>query len=67
MEPLDLFLQEIKEHPAYPALKEKIEKNFPDIPEFDPQKDNVEEWKQKSGMKKGYTLCLALFNIRSSP
>jgi hypothetical protein len=65
MEPLDLFLQEIQEHPSFPALMERLNNTFPNIPEFDPQKDNEEVWKQQSGMKKGYALCLALFNIRS--
>jgi hypothetical protein len=67
MEPLDIFLKEIQEHPSFPALMEKINNNLPVIPEFDPQKDNVEVWKQQSGMRKGYVLCLSYFNIRSSP
>ena len=64
MEPIDLFIAEIKEHACFPALVKRLEENMPVLPEFDPERDNVEEWKQKSGMKKGYNLCLALFNIR---
>jgi hypothetical protein len=64
MEPLDLFIAEIKEHPAFPALVELLEANIPALPEFDPERDNTEEWKQKSGMRKGFVLCLAIMKIR---
>lgn len=66
MEPIDLFIKEIHEHPLFPALLKRFEENRPVLPEFDPVKNNVEEWKQKSGMKKGFSLCLALLNIRST-
>ena len=65
MEPIDLFLQEIKEHPAFPELMKRINNKRPPIPEFEPNKGNVEEWKHQSGMKMGFNLCLAVFNIRS--
>jgi hypothetical protein len=64
MEPIDLFIAEIKEHPVFPALVELLEENIPVLPEFDPERDNIEEWKQKSGMRKGFKLCLAIMKIR---
>jgi len=64
MSPLDLFLQEIRDHPAFAELKEILETNRPDIPGFDPLKDNTEEWKKESGMRQGYDLCLAQFKMR---
>jgi hypothetical protein len=65
MEPIDLFLEEIKGHPAFPELMKRINTARPPIPEFEPNNDNVEEWKHQSGMKKGFNLCLAILNIRS--
>ena len=67
MEPIDLFLEEVQNHPAFPELMKRIDSNRPNIPEFDPNNVNEEDWKHKSGMKQGYNLCLALFNIRSKP
>ena len=64
MEPIDLFIAEIQEHPIFPALVELLEKNIPVLPEFDPERDNVEEWKQKSGMRKGFYLCMAILKIK---
>jgi hypothetical protein len=66
MSPLDLFLQEIKEHPAFPELMKRINEGRPVIPEFDSMNDNTEDWKKKSGIKRGYDLCLAMFKIGSS-
>ena len=65
MEPLDLFIAEIQEHPMFPALAERLDDNRPVLPKFDPERNNVEEWKEKSGMIRGFNLALALFNIRS--
>ena len=64
MTPLDNFLVNIKENSAFPELKLLLEQQRPRLPEFDPERDNVDEWKQKSGMKKGYDLALALFKIQ---
>ena len=63
MNPLDNYLRDIREHPLFPGLLKQLREQRPVLPEFDPQNDNAEEWKQKSGMGKGYDLCLALFKI----
>ena len=67
MTPLDLFIQEIHDHPAFPELLKNIEESRPDLPEFDPMKDNTDEWKKLSGMRKGFDLCLAQFKMRCEP
>jgi len=67
MTPLDLFIQEIHQHPAFPELLKRIEESRPVLPEFDPLKDNAEQWKHASGMRKGFERCLVQFKIRSEP
>jgi hypothetical protein len=64
MTPLDIFLKEIQEHALFPELKIRLERNAPVIPEFDFKNDNADEWKMKSGMGRGYNLCLSIFKIK---
>ncbi len=64
MNPLDSFLCDIQDNAIYPALLALLKQQRPRLPEFDPQKDNVDEWKQRSGMLKGYDLALALMKIK---
>jgi hypothetical protein len=33
----------------------------PDLPVWDSKEDNVDEWKEKSAMQKGFDLCLSIF------
>jgi hypothetical protein len=55
------LLKEIGGHPEYQAMLKAAEKLMPDLPEWDPATDNTEEWKQKSAMRHGFQLCLAVF------
>ena len=61
--PLDSFLKEVQEHPLFPELVIRLKQNAPVVPEFDFIKDNTDEWKMKSGMRRGYDLCLSIFKI----
>ena len=62
--PLDLFIAEMHQHPSFPALVERLAEQRPRIPEFSPSKDNTELWKQASGRKQGYDLCLSVFKMK---
>ena len=64
MNPLDNYLRDIREHPLFPGLLKQLREQRPVLPEFDPQANNVEEWKQKSGARRGYDLCLAIIKIQ---
>lgn len=55
------LLREIAGHPEYIAMLKAAEKMMPELPEWDPARDNIEEWKQKSAMRHGFELCLAIF------
>jgi len=55
------LLKEIAGHPEYQAMLKSAEKLMPSLPEWDPTQDNTEEWKQKSAMRHGFELCLAIF------
>lgn len=63
-DPLNLFLNDIKDHPLYPALLQKLKNNRPAIPPFDIGAGNDDVWKLKTGMQQGFDLCLSLLNIK---
>ena len=54
MTPLDLFIQEIHQHPAFPELLKRIEESRPVLPEFDPLKDNAEAMETCKWNEKGF-------------
>jgi len=55
------LLRELAGHPEYTAMLKKAQEMMPALPEWDPKNDNTEEWKQKSAMRHGFELCLAIF------
>lgn len=55
------LLRELAGHPEYVRMLKTAKEMTPDLPEWDPEKDNVDEWKQKSAMRHGFELCLAIF------
>jgi len=63
-DPIDLFIAEMQAHPIWPALVERFEKSRPTIPEFSPSQDNAELWKQASGRRQGYDLCLTILKLQ---
>lgn len=58
------LLRELAGHPEYVALLKMAEKMRPELPDWDLAQNNVEEWKQKSAMRQGFDLALALFTPR---
>lgn len=46
------------------ALLKMAEKMRPELPDWDLAQNNVEEWKQKSAMRQGFDLALAIFKPR---
>jgi hypothetical protein len=62
--PLDLFIAEMQSHPVWPAMVERLQQERPTIPEFSPSQDNTELWKQASGRRQGYDLCLTIFKLK---
>lgn len=55
------LLRELAGHPEYVRMLKQAKEMTPDLPEWDPAVDNVDEWKQKSAMRQGFELCLAVF------
>jgi hypothetical protein len=56
------LLKELAGHPEYAAMLKKAEREKPPLPQWDPQKDNTEEWKHASAMRQGFELCLLIFS-----
>lgn len=55
------LLRELSGHPEYVGLLKKAREMRPDLPTWDRDKDNVDEWKEKSAMQAGFDLCLSIF------
>lgn len=56
------LLRELAGHPEYMGMLKAAEKIMPEIPPWDPANPlSVEDWKQKSAMRHGFELCLAVF------
>lgn len=60
---LNLFITTMREHGHYNAFLEEVLHHRPRVPSFDPVKANEEEWKMKSGMRKGYDMFASLLGI----
>lgn len=45
-------------------LIKAAEKMRPEVPAWDPSKDNAEDWKHKSAMRDGWDLCWQVFVAR---
>jgi len=58
------FLLHMGSHPFFPLIKKELEEGIPPIPEYNPDADNVEDWKYLSAQRAGYLLCLAQFGIK---
>lgn len=58
-----LLISNLQEHAHYRDFEELVSHHRPRVPIFDPEKSNVEEWKMKSGMQRGYDLFASLLNI----
>ena len=63
-DPIDLLLFNMVQDPAFQALVDRLEQERPLIPEFSPSQDNTERWKQASGRRQGYDLCLGIFGLK---
>lgn len=60
---LRLFITNMMEHAHYKAFLEEVLHHRPRVPLFDPSSGNEEEWKLKSGMRKGYDIFASLLGI----
>lgn len=58
------FLREISGHPEYMRLLKQAEGMRPSLPVWDSKENNVEEWKEKSAMQKGFDLAMSIFTPR---
>jgi hypothetical protein len=56
------LLKELSGHPEYMRLLRLAEEMRPALPEWDRHNDNTNEWKEKSAMRQGFDLCLAIFS-----
>jgi hypothetical protein len=55
------LLRELSGHPEYVRLLKMAETMKPEMPVWNPNENNVEEWKHKSAMRQGFELCLSIF------
>jgi hypothetical protein len=55
------LLRELAGNPEYMRLLKQAEAMRPELPHWDRNADNVEEWKEKSAMRQGFDLALAIF------
>jgi hypothetical protein len=58
------LLRELAGNPEYMRLLKQAEAMRPELPDWDLAQNNVEEWKQKSAMRQGFDLALAIFKPR---
>ena len=61
MNAIDAFLFEIRADPRFTALVEKLRTARPHIPVY--PSTTEEEWKFKSGERRGFDLALSFFNL----
>ena len=52
------FLKQLCENLDYRAAIKEVAQHAPLIPEYNQDKDNVEEWKSKCAERRGFKLCL---------
>ena len=57
------FLLHMGSHPLFPLIQRELEEGIPPIPEYNPDANNVEDWKYLSAQRAGYLLCLAKLGI----
>ncbi len=55
------LIRELASHPEYVALLKAAKAQRPELPPFNPNEDNTEQWKHVSGMQQGFDLCMAFF------
>jgi hypothetical protein len=53
----------MKAYPLWEIFEKELLSKRPSIPVYDPDANNVEEWKFLSAQRKGFDLCCALFEI----
>lgn len=52
------YLKDLRADPRFQLLIKEIESHRPLLPTFDPDKDNTELWKAKSGERKGFDFVM---------
>lgn len=55
------LLKELAGHPEWEGLLEAAKRMRPDLPAWDSNKDNTDDWKRKSAMQEGFDLALQIF------
>jgi len=60
MDDIHIFM---RSHPYYEEFEANVLKHRPNIPTYNPNEDNTENWKFESAKQEGFELCLKLFKI----
>jgi len=55
------ILKDLAGHPDWMALIKAVEQMRPQVPSWDANTDNTEDWKRKSAMQEGFDLCFQAF------
>ena len=50
----------LNEQDLFRSLAEHVARQKPELPTFNAEKDNTDEWKRKSGMQDGFDLAFSL-------
>jgi len=61
------FLKRLHEEPWFQEfVKKELIPGTPEVPAYNPSKDNTERWKYDSAMAEGYRLCLQKLGLRGA-